>query len=134
MQLDNKATHHQSFSKLLIVAHAMQILSGAVRSIFHFRKYANADQLHQAALEQIIVLKSTSHTGVHCQLAVFISIFLTLRWADFKAAVLSPQASSPRATNGYHALSQETSTFGYMTAAGHTTLLSALSTPMALDL
>ena len=43
MQLGNQATHRQSFSKLLIVVHAMRIPSGAVRSRFHHGKHANTD-------------------------------------------------------------------------------------------
>jgi hypothetical protein len=90
--------------------------------------------LHQVALEQIIVLKSTSHTDVPSQLTAFTLISLTLRWAGSKAVVLSLQVSSPRATKGYHALSQETYIYGYVTAAGHITLLSASLIPMASDL
>jgi hypothetical protein len=134
MQLGNQATHRQSFSKLLIVVHAMRIPSGAVRSRFYYRNMLILTILHQVALEQTIVPKSTSHTIVPSQLTAFISISLTLRWAGSKAVVLSLQALSLRATNGYHALSQETYIYGYVTAAGHTTLLSASLIPMASDL
>jgi hypothetical protein len=134
VQLGNQATHHQSFSKLLIVVHAMRIPSGAVRSVFHFPKHANTDNFASGGPGADHCAEVNFTYG--CPLPVD-SIHLDLsdiamgrlQGGGSLAAGVIPtrykRIPCPVPGNVYIWL---------LTAAAHTTLLSASSTPMALDL